>query len=608
MKTKSSRRLWLTLKLIRHQKLRTAAIFCGMLFSVFLLDAFAGFGYDFWIQVHGGTGEAAEYDRTQLILIALLTVLLLLVTACSGILLHNLYALTSVQRQRSLIRLSALGASTRDILVMTLQENLIFFCISVPTGCVLTRLSNTIAGIQARPPLWITGSVLLWIWVVSCLCSVRPLRVSRNRKPRKTNILQKDREKTGSVCFQRYMIRTYRQANRSFHVRVVLTILSAILLYLPTSYLIETNLAVQRAGLDAKHGIQYDCSPKTTVELTEAIRECRQLADSSSAIYVSMPASASVKTDDLSKELRKLLHSAGWREQENFSADSTLYFLEDPAYTGFLESNGLSPAASAVMIDSYINRRSWKADAAPSHREVPFLDTPDHCSDVVVLHESVAFSPEAVTGEIPEGLTPAGDLSLILPMSRLNDFLSSSECQNLSVCGRFCDPDESAFLRLQEALGESSIGSLRYTRKILQEWYSSMRSIHRAMTAICALLFFIAVLNMFSMMLFQYMEQKRGLAILWSLGQSPGELLKILTGQHLWNLLAGISLGIPISGLLCYYIYRIFRQVWNVGFVFPLGQTALMAAAACVLSVFAILTEGMLMRRQDFLGDIREIV
>lgn len=126
MKTKSSRCLWLTLKLIRHQKLRTAAVFCGMLFSVFLLGAFAGFGYDFWIQVHGGTGEAAEYDRTQLILIALLTVLLLLVTACSGILLHNLYALTSVQRQRSLIRLSALGASTRDILVMTLQENLIF--------------------------------------------------------------------------------------------------------------------------------------------------------------------------------------------------------------------------------------------------------------------------------------------------------------------------------------------------------------------------------------------------------------------------------------------------------------------------------------------------
>lgn len=133
-----------------------------------------------------------------------------------------------------------------------------------------------------------------------------------------------------------------------------------------------------------------------------------------------------------------------------------------------------------------------------------------------------------------------------------------------------------------------------------------MSGIHKSMTAICSLLFSIAVLNLFSMLLFQYMERKRGLAILWSLGQSPGGLLKILTLEQLWNLLAGIGLGIPLSSLLCYYIYKIFRQVWQVEFVFPLEQTIFIIAVACLLSLLTILVENLLMRRQDFLKDIRE--
>ena len=134
-----------------------------------------------------------------------------------------------------------------------------------------------------------------------------------------------------------------------------------------------------------------------------------------------------------------------------------------------------------------------------------------------------------------------------------------------------------------------------------------MSGIHRAMTAICSLLFSTAALNIFSMMVFQYMERRRGLAILWSLGQSPGELLKILIREHLRNLSAAILLGIPMSGLLCYYIYKIFRRVWQVTFAFPLRQTALIVSAACVLSLLAVLVEGFLMRRQNFLQDIRDI-
>lgn len=638
-------RLWLTWKLIRNQKLRTAAIFCGLLFSCFLLESFGTFGYDFWMQVHGGgTGEAAAYDQTQLILISLVAVLLMLVAACSGILLHNLYSLTFAQRWRTLARLLALGARPRDIAAMAVLENIILYCTCVPLGCLLTLTAADIVGIRSSAPLWLTGGILLWIWAVSCLCSIRPLWAALRRPSPEPKKRRKRFTRQSSKClhpmrlhsmgfdsigFRSFMTRKYRLSNRSHHIRIIITVLAAILLYVPASYLIETNLSVQRAGLDAEYGIQYDCMPQNRPELDASLSECRRLAaESPPVIYVSMSASASVKTDLLSKELLDILKSAGWPGDIFFPADCTLYFLEDQAYEEYLEScrstEGMASRQAvfpAILIDRYINRSRWSEDAVPSYQEVPLLDAQKDCSGISVYYETVgdiqqdlhwnrekSILPDAVTSKIPEGLDFGGCLSVILPLSRLENFLSpQTGFPDLSVCGKFQDPDETSFSRLETALGEDAHGCLRYTRKILQEWYSSMSGIHKAMTAICSLLFFIAALNIFSMLLFQYRERKKGLAILWSLGLSPKELLRILAGEHIWNLLAAIILGIPLSGLLCYYIYKIFRQVWHVDFVFPLSQTALITAAACLLTAAAILTERLLMEHQDFLKDIRDI-
>lgn len=620
-KAKGICRLWLTYKLIKNQKLRTAAIFCGLLFSCFLLESFGIFGYDFWAQVHQGTDEATTYDQTQLILILLVTILLSLVAACSGILLHNLHSLTFAQRWRSLMRLLWLGACRRDIISMTMLENAILYCASIPLGCALALMAANIIGIQSRPPFWLMGGILLWIWTVSCLCSIRPLGAALHRpshkpgtRPKKS--MKKRKTPPSSVNFKRFMTRTYRCANRRHHARIILTILAAILLYVPAGYLIETNINIQRAQLDARHGIQYSCSPQNWTELTNALNECRQLAfEDSSIVYVSVPASASVKTDLLSEDLRRILKSADWNEDAAFSTDSAIYFLADQAYAKYLDACGLSAntASPAVLIDRYINRSRWSEDAVQSYQEVPLLNTQKDCSGVEIHYMAADetqrnLPPDAVTRQIPEGVDFDGSLSVILPLRRLKDFLPPSHhFLNVYVCGKFPDPDETTFSKLETILGENSQGSLRYTRKILQEWYSSMNGIHKAMTAICSLLFFIAALNIFSMLLFQYMERKKGLAVLWSLGLSPKELLTILTAEHIWNLLSAIILGIPLSGLSCYYIYTIFRQVWHVDYAFPLRQTALIVTAACFLSALAVLAESLLIRRQDFLKDIKDI-
>ena len=60
--------LWLTLRLIMKQRLRTITLFCGIFFSSFLLNAFGSLGYYFWTQVHEGNSDTSTFNSTELAL------------------------------------------------------------------------------------------------------------------------------------------------------------------------------------------------------------------------------------------------------------------------------------------------------------------------------------------------------------------------------------------------------------------------------------------------------------------------------------------------------------------------------------------------------------
>ena len=63
--------LWLTLRLIMKQRLRTITLFCGIFFSSFLLNAFGSLGYYFWTQVHEGNSDTSTFNSTELALTVL---------------------------------------------------------------------------------------------------------------------------------------------------------------------------------------------------------------------------------------------------------------------------------------------------------------------------------------------------------------------------------------------------------------------------------------------------------------------------------------------------------------------------------------------------------
>ena len=635
--------LWLTLRLMRKQKLRTWTIFCGILFSGFLLSVFGGLGYNFWNQVHEGTSEAAEFDSTQWILIALVLVLLLLVSACSVILLHNLFSLTFMQKWRSLSRLMTLGAVQNNIIFMMAVEIGVIYCMAAPLGPVFAFLLGRWINVKVEFPFWMLSGILIWILVISCICGIRPALLAIYKPPLLfgTGNFLKKRHKSFRIPghfpgFAAFMAKKYYLVNRGHYNRIILTIVAVIVLYVPVSYLINTNLYVQHEGLYQKYGIQYTYTPQNYEELMDSLEEYRDLTeenmDGDSMVYVSMFGIVSVKSELLSRELLGVLSKAGWNEKEVWETDSMIYFLEDACYETYLSSCSIqktvtdsADATSCVLVNQYINRSSWKENGDKLYPKTSLLNTEiwkglneDNTDSGIKIYcdfsngevnEDQCISPDMLADELPEGIDFTGKITLILPLSQFEViYTSMKDFWNVQeICGQFEDYNEELFDNLQQRLGSNGIGNLRYTRKIFREWYDSMNGIHMAMTSICVILFFIALLNIFSTMIFQYIERKHGLAVLWSLGQSENGLLKILVLENIRNLVIAIIIGIPVSGILCYYIYSIFRYVWRIDFILPFGQIILIILSALMVSVAAILIDWRLMKHQNFLQDIRDI-
>lgn len=633
---KGSFEVGLAIRLLKKQRLRTAAVFCGMLVSGFLLGAFGSFGYEFWGQVHQGATEGAVFDATSRILAALVAILLLLVVSCSGLLLYNLFSLTFHQQWQSLWRLGMLGARRRSLAAVTGLETFFLYCPAFLTGQLLILALQRGLGLRFRPPAWISQGSWLLVLLMSLLCSLGPLRAAlrqrgdRGRRGRQ----QPRRSPLGVRGFAHAMSNRYHSANRRHYRRITLTVLAAILLYVPVSYLINTNLSVQQEELTARFGIWYSCSPENFAEVEGALEEYRRLREGgnsvSSVVTVSLPGAASIPAELISGELRQALREAGWREETALLAEGRICFLEEEAYAEYLEGCrnqgegkdldllGKGDSRPALLVNRYINRTGWREGGQLPAQAVAALKAGADPADVEIYDTfdrefqpvpGRTFTADVITDKIPEGVDFTGDLLLILPLSRLEEFFSERETyENIQVQGGFEERDEGTYPALERVLGAKSLGKLRDARKIAEEWYDSMSGIHMAMKAICILLFSVSVLNIFSMMIFQYLERKKGLAVLWSLGQSPQSLLKILIAENMRSFWVAMAFGIPLSWGICYYIYRVFCRVWSVAFGLPAGQTLWIGAVALGVSAAGVLLDYFLMKRQDFLSEIKRIL
>lgn len=659
--------LWLTLRLMKKQKLRTVALFLGGFSVSFLLYTFCRMGYYFWSQVHSTSSDFTAYGFGQSVLIALAVVLVAVVFGCSAVLLRSLFGLTFERKWRSLNRLWMLGACKNDIVFMVAVELCVLFCTAIPLGSGLAVFVAGWIGIWIKLPFWIGISIGIWLFGIFFYCgmsqvfhgmhvlgSSRTLDSSRMLDSSRT--LRSYRALNSQGAFEFFMSGRYYATDRKRYRRITLTIAAAIILYVPASYLIHTNIRMNQKGLHEKYGIEYSSMPDDEGELKKSIEECHALtaaATGDSLFYVEIPGTVCVASGHLNDDLLATLKKAGWPGDGRFQADGAIYFLEDDQYHTYIKSAFSETSCSQiVLVNRYINRTSFSQDAQiertetallsedaqkmlnegvihPSDIQIEcniFMDESDKKTDIVPdcfaddRNMQANIVPDACTDALPEGID-AGKAAVILPLSRMQDFCfdmknTSSKIgksmevsfQNMYVCGLFADTEEGFFERLQKNAGSFTLGKLRNNRKIYQEWYDSLHEIHLAMLCICGILFFTAIFHVFVVLLFHCMHRRHGLAVLWSLGQTKQRLAFILILESIRSFVSALIFAIPVSGMLCYVIYRLYCNVWDTGFELPYEQMLLAVAVTAFVSAAAMAVSFYQIRRQDFLKEICQIL
>lgn len=451
-------------------------------------------------------------------------------------------------------------------------------------------------------------------------------------------------------------------------VQIVVCLLVSLALYVPAGYVINKNIQMNRSVLDQKFGIEYNAflsDASDYASAMDAYQKLRMVGDGWEAmVYVRMPGQAYIPSELLSAQTLSVLEDAGWPGEPAWIGQGCLVFLEDSRYDAYLDRclaevhrSSENSNVSAILVNRVINRATYMDTKPGLYPETQLLKT-DACDGIEIYYgmedgqavKGRSIVPQVVAQEPPEDFGFDGEVTVILPMRSFWDL-----CQGLDeqwdawLYGGFADNDAVAagevyesrsaagdayeshsaagdayesrsaagnayeslsagntlYSRMAQVLEDGAVGGLRNSRQAAWEWYASLENIHKILNAISAVLFLIAIVNIFGTIFFQYMEQRHGLAIRWSVGATRRQLLWLLMKAWVLGLLAAIAVGIPMTGILCYAVYKVYRTVWNTAFSLPWGQYLEVLAVSAVVMVLAFLVQYGLMRRQDFLQEIK---
>lgn len=176
-----------------------------------------------------------------------------------------------------------------------------------------------------------------WLLIVSCICGLRPVHKAMKTpialsRTSKSVTIHSRQDKFGKHynSFSIFMAGKYRSANRGHYIRIVLTLITVMILYIPISYFINTDLDIQQSELLAKYGIQYNFTTQNYDELKLALEECYGLStknsDGDTLIYVQVDGQARLKKDVLSKSLLQVLEKQVGKNKK-FGIRTVIYFF-----------------------------------------------------------------------------------------------------------------------------------------------------------------------------------------------------------------------------------------------------------------------------------------
>jgi putative ABC transport system permease protein len=610
-----------------------------------------------------GASGHSNYARSFLVIIA---TLIALIVCGSALLIYNAFAISIGERKKQFGMFSSVGATSAQIRRIVLTEAGVIAAIGIPLGIIgaiagvgilvnLTRgiVSHLIVDAEQGLPLVVSplvigltvlfsaATTLLSAWIparrasrVSPIDAIRQSGEIQNGKPLHLRTSPLIRRMFG---FEGELALKSLQRDRKKYLTTLLSLMLSIILFVAfNALMLYTNttnsMAVKAMNFDLMIDLDYRQShAKSFADRVSQLPEVQRVAYDRCSHEQYVPA-RTVITDPAYQALQEL-HSLDFENLPTPAEGGTYQFVLKVCAVGptefahYAAQLGLDvqqysdPSAPRGILLNHITLRQGgklydldlfnlkPGDTISAARMSGYSDpkTENKAPDNLV------WTVGAVTRETPLGMMGSALVPEMIVSDAVFDGLSD-RMQQLGPTNpghmtiKSNDPD--AALLAIERLYKSTVGG-NFSYQSMKDFNQS-KNLQTLMTNLffygfLTLITLIGVTNIVNTLDTNIKLRRREIAMLKSVGLTPGGLLRMLRYESLFYGLTALLYGLPLGIALSVFIYYQFGSgVGTFAFTLPWG-----AIAACVLGILAIvfatmMVSGAMIRNDNIVNTLKE--
>jgi putative ABC transport system permease protein len=607
----------------------------------------------------GGSGRS-NYVRSFLGIIAFL---IALIVCGSTLLIYNAFAISIGERKKQFGMFASVGATSAQIRRIVLTEAGVIAAIGIPLGIlgaivgvgILAKLTQGIVSqlildaeqglpLVVSPPvigltvLFSAATILLSAWIparrasqVSPIDAIRQSGEIQEGKPLNLRTSPLIRRMFG---FEGELALKSLQRDRKRYLTTLLSLMLSIILFVAFNALrlytdTTTNLAVQAMNYDLQIDLDYRQShAKDFADRVSQLPEVQRVSYDRCSHEQYIPQRATI-TDPAYQALQEMTSLEFESLPEPVEGDTYAFVLKvcavGPAeFAHYAAQLGLDlrqfsdPSTPLGILLNHTTRRqggklydfdlfNLKPGDTITATQMSGWSAPQAGDEAT---PSLTWTVGAVTRETPLGFWGGG--SEMIVSDAVFDGLSDQMLQlgpinNGHMTVKSDDPDEA--VEAIQRLYKSTVGG-NFSYYSMKEFNKS-QTLQTMMTNLffygfLALITLIGVTNIVNTLDTNIKLRRREIAMLKSVGLTPGGFLRMLRYESLFYGLTALLYGLPIGIALSFLIYKQFGGVIYFAFSLPWG-----AIAACVLGILAIvfatmMVSGAMIRNDNIVDTLKE--
>ncbi len=571
---------------------------------------------------------ASSHRSFYTVLYGMAAILVILILFGSVSLIYNAFSISVSDRTRQFGLLSSVGATRQQLRHAVFCEAVIVGGIGVPLGILAglggiavtigiigQKLNPLLTGEGSRSILtlkvdWQTilvsavlgfGTVLISAWIPA----VRATRISPIEAIRANRDVRAEKKPAKVSGFIRRLFglsgilsRKYYSRDKKHYRATILSIIMSVVLFVAASSL--TGYLTRSIGrLIADYGFEYSLqispySEKADTELTKLL--FRQMLETEGVKNGSWSQYYSIQLKNVGEYIS--------REAEPFVYDDSvsglILFLDDDTFRGYVQAAGEDPSryfregaplavlsGSNTMMEGDVYTTRYFFDRAPENVNLSISYPSQSDSSEETLSVPVGLVqkelPSSVKGYYQMGafvVLPVSQAGAVLgedgvPMGTVLMFFNSDGSHRISegISGIIADNGLSDDVYVHDVRAEEeSVRNILFVVRLLTGGF-------------IVLITLIAVANVFNTIYTNIRLRRRDFAMLRSVGMTHKGIVRMMTDECLIYGTRALALGIPLSLLFSFAMYKVMSSGLSTSFILP-WQAILISVASVFVIVF----------------------